>query len=147
MAGPFTPDMANGSDAVGTQFAQSGTGPVQTRPETYRMVAKISLIAAAVLVVTPAAVTMALPPKHEFGPARSVEVDGPVMGFTQLDGKIQVQLRPATTDAERAARQRVVIRSASGDEMTVPLKAGQIWASAQLTGDLSKAEALKISVE
>lgn len=111
------------------------------------MVTKLSLIAGAVLVITPAAVTVALPPKHDAGVFRSVEVDAPVIGFNQYDNRIQLQLKPATTDAERTARQRVVIRSPSGEEMHIALKTGQIWASAQLTGDFAKADTLKISVE
>jgi hypothetical protein len=111
------------------------------------MVAKITLLAAAVLVVTPAAVTVALPSKPEHSAARSVEVDGPVVGFTQLENRIQVRLSPATNEAERNARHRVFIRAASGEEITIPLKPGQTWASAELTDDLARAEALTISVD
>lgn len=147
MADHVIPDMANSGNAAGTQFARSRPGPFQTRPETYRMVAKLTILAAAILVITPAAVTLAMPSKIETSPARIVEVDGPVVGFTQLEDRIQVRLSPATTEAERNARQRVIIRSASGDEMTIPLKAGQTWASAELTADLARAEALTISVD
>ncbi len=111
------------------------------------MVTKLTILAAAVLVVTPAAVTLALPSKIESSATRSVEVDGPVVGFTQLEDRIQVRLSPATSDAERNARQHVVIRSATGEQMTIPLKAGQTWASTELTGDLAKAKALTISVD
>ena len=147
MAEVFTPRLANDGDAAGTQFARFAPGPSQTRPETYRMVAKITLLAAAILVVTPAAVTVALPSKLESTAVHSIAVEGPVVGFTQLDNRIQVRLKPATTEAERNARQRVVIRSAAGGEMTIPLKPGQTWASVELTGDLARAEALTISVD
>jgi len=111
------------------------------------MVAKLTLLAAAVLVVTPAAVTVALPSKPETSAPRSVEVDGPVVGFTQLENRIQVRLSAATTMAERNSRHRVVIHSTSGKEMTIPLKPGQTWASVELTDDLARAEALTISVD
>lgn len=143
----FTPRLANDGDAAGTQFARFAPGPSQTRPETYRMVAKITLLAAAILVVTPAAVTMALPSKIETSAGRSVEVDGPVVGFTQIENRIQVRLSPAKSEAERNARNHVVIRAASGEQMTIPLKAGQTWASAELTADLARAHALTISVD
>lgn len=147
MAGSFLLRIANSDDAAGTQLAQLKPGPSQPRPETYRMVAKITLLAAAVLLVTPAAVTMALPSKREASAMRHVEVDEPVVGFTQLENRIQVRLSPAATEAERNARHHVVIRSTSGQEMTIPLKAGQTWASAELTGDLARAQALTISVD
>ncbi|RYD92892.1 MAG: hypothetical protein EOP61_24670 [Sphingomonadales bacterium] len=111
------------------------------------MVSRITLLAAAVLLITPAAVTMALPSKHEVSAARSIAVDGPVVGVTQLHNRIQVRLDPATTEAERNTRHHVVIRSASGETMMIPLKAGQTWASAELSDALARADALTISVD
>ena len=147
MAGTFHPRLANSDDAAGMQFARFKPSPSRTRPETYRMVAKLTLLAAAVLVVTPAAVTVALPSKLEASATRSIEVDEPVVGFTQLENRIQVRLSPAASDAERSARHRVIIRATSGEQMTIPLKAGQTWASTELTADLARAHALTISVD
>lgn len=111
------------------------------------MITKLTIAAAAVLAVTPAAVTVFVPGPGAMSLARSVELTGPVTGFTQSPDRIQVRLRPAVSDAERDARKQVVIRSDGGDSLTIPLKSGQTWASAELPDSLVDADALTISVE
>lgn len=135
-----------GHDA-GTQFAKSYAGAVPTRPETYRMVAKLAILAAAVLVVTPAAVTVALPDRSETAALRSVSIKGPILSLTQSHDRIQVRLKPAATESERNARQHVIVRDADGDQLAIPLKPGQTWASAELPADLASADALEISLD
>lgn len=111
------------------------------------MITKLTIAAAAILAVTPAAVSAFVP---SIGPAtslRSVELATPVSGFTQTEDKIQVRLNPAANEAEKLARKQVVIRDTDGDTLTIPLEAGQIWASAQLPANLASADALAIDVE
>ena len=134
------------SHDAGTQFATSHAGAVPTRPETYRMVAKLAILAAAVLVITPAAVTVALPDRSEAATLRAVSIKGPILSLTQSHDRIQVRLKPADTDIERNARRHVIVRDADGDEMMIPLKPGQTWASAELPADLASADALEISL-
>jgi hypothetical protein len=137
-----------GGYSAGTQFAANTdrTGE-QTRPGRYRMAAKLAILAAAVLAITPAAVTIALPEGGAAEPQRSVSITGPILDFTQSHDRIQVRLKPAASETERDARKRVIIRDAEGDEMTISLKRGQTWASTELTADLASADALEISVD
>ena len=111
------------------------------------MVAKLTILAAAVLLVTPAAVTVMVPGPAQAPGLRSVEIGEPVQSFTQLRDRIQVRLRPAVTTAERDARKRVVLRADDGDTVTIPLKSGQTWASVELPANLADASLLVISVE
>ena len=138
---------ASGDPAAGTQFATRRAGPIQTRPETYRMVAKITLVAAAVLVVTPAAVTVMMPERVESTAARSVVLSDPILSYTQIGDRIQVRLRPAANEAERNARREVTVRTAKGDATSIPLKPGQTWASTELRNGLADADELIISVD
>ncbi len=111
------------------------------------MITKLTIAAAAVLAVTPAAVSAFVP---SLGPAtslRSVELATPVIGFTQTQDKIQVRLSPAVSDAEKHDRSQVVIRDIDGDMLSIPLAVGQIWASAELPASLASADALIIAVE
>ncbi len=111
------------------------------------MITKLTIAAAAVLAVTPAAVTVLVPGPGEIAQARFVELATPVTGFTQSPNRIQVRLQPPTSDSERDARKQVVIRDEDGDRFTIPLKRGQTWASAELPANIASAEALSISVE
>ncbi|MDP3494432.1 MAG: hypothetical protein Q8R82_15080 [Hyphomonadaceae bacterium] len=111
------------------------------------MVSKIALAAAAVLVVTPAAVTVMIPERPDSAAARSVALSDPILAFTQMGDRIQVRLRPAANEAERDARRHVMVRTAAGEEMSIPLKAGQTWASAELAGDMASSDELIISVD
>jgi len=133
--------------AAGTQFASRHAGPDQTRPETYRMVAKIALAAAAVLVVTPAAVTVMLPERADVPAARSVQLRDPILSYTQMGDRIQVRLRPAATETERNARRQVTLRTTGGEATSIPLKPGQTWASTELPPNLANADALEIVVQ
>lgn len=134
--------------SAGTQFATSATGAgEQTRPGTYRMAAKLAILVAAVLAITPAAVTIAMPEGGAAETLRSVNIKGPILDFTQSHDRIQVRLKPAATEAERNARKQIIVRDAQGDEMTIALKRGQTWASAELTADLASADTLEISVD
>lgn len=139
--------LAAGDPAAGTQFASRPAGPIQTRPETYRMVTKLALVAAAVLLVTPAAVTVMLPERQDSAAARSVELSDPILSFTQMGDRIQIRLRPAANEVERDARRQVTVRTAKGETTSIPLKAGQTWASTELTGDMADADELIISVD
>jgi len=111
------------------------------------MVAKIALAAAAVLVVTPAAVTVMLPERVDDSAAHSVVLSDPILSYTQMGDSIQVRLRPAATEAERNARQKVTVRTASGETTSIPLKPGQTWASTELKEKLADADELIISVD
>lgn len=111
------------------------------------MITKLTLVAAAVLVVTPAAVTVIVPGPMQAAALRSVEITEPVEAFTQLRDRIQVRLRPAATAAERDMRKRVILRDGDGDKISIPLKPGQTWASAELPANLASATLLIISVE
>lgn len=137
----------SGQDAAGTQLAHSHVGPMQTRPETYRMFAKLAYAAVAILVVTPAAVTVMTPPRHESAAMRSVELSDPILGFTQMDNRIQLRLRTPANDTERNARHEVMVRTNDGHEMKIPLKPGQTWASFELPANLAGAAELHISID
>ena len=110
------------------------------------MAARIAVIVAAVLVVTPA-VAGAVWSGHAdtSNLSRSVELSGPILGFTQSRERIQVRLVPP---ADHEKRSEVIVRNAAGDaSQTIPLKRGQTWASAKLSAELADASALQISVE
>jgi hypothetical protein len=111
------------------------------------MITKLTIAAAAVLAVTPAAVTVFVPSPGGMAMVRSVELATPVIGFTQSPDRIQVRLQPAASDAERDARRQVVIRDEDGDSLMIALKRGQTWASAELPANLASANALVIGVE
>lgn len=138
---------ARGSHAAGTQLASRLVGSIQSQPETHRMVAKIALAAAAVLVVTPAAVTVMIPERVDSAAARSVVLSDPILSYTQMGDRIQVRLRPAATEAERNTRRQVTVRTSGGNATSIPLKPGQTWASTELKGDLADADDLIISVD
>jgi hypothetical protein len=110
------------------------------------MITKLTIAAAAILAITPAAVTVIVPSPGKATSLRSVEMATPVIGFTQTSDKIQVRLSPAVSDADKQARNQVVIRDADGDTLAIPLKSGQTWASAELPANLASASALEISV-
>ncbi len=111
------------------------------------MVTKLAFIAVGILVVTPAAVTVMTPPRHESLVSRSVELSAPILDFTQIDDRIQLRLRTAANDAERNARRQVVVRTNEGGEMKIPLKPGQTWASFELPANLASAAELHISID
>lgn len=111
------------------------------------MITKLTIAAAAVLAITPAAVSAFVPSSGRATSLRSVELATPVIGFTQTQDKIQICLSPAATDAEKRARTKVVINDMDGDTLSIPLEAGQIWASAELPANLASADALVIAVQ
>ncbi|MBK8837722.1 MAG: hypothetical protein IPO30_03215 [Hyphomonadaceae bacterium] len=111
------------------------------------MVAKITLLAAAILVVTPAAVTVMMPERPQLAAPRSVELSDPILAFTQTGNRIEVRLRPAAGEIERHAHRKVIIRSIQGAEMDIPLAAGQTIASVELSPALARADGLAIRVE
>ena len=111
------------------------------------MLAKVALSIAALLAIAPAIVAIAWPDNREQAPARAIELHGPILGFTQSTDRIQVRLVPAKTDAEKAARSRVVIHAENGAEIEIPLQRGQTWVSVDLSAKLAGASELAISVE
>jgi hypothetical protein len=108
---------------------------------------KIAVGFAALLAIAPAVATLVWPAAEGKALDRSVELHGPIAGFTQTSDRIQVRLQPATTDAETSARLHVVIRSEGGKEFASPLHRGQTWASIELPSDLAEADQIDISVE
>lgn len=108
---------------------------------------KLALVIAAALAVAPAVATLAWPANGGAAPDRSVELHGPILGFTQTEERIQVRLQPAKTEAEKAKRTHVVIRGEDGQEFASPLQRGQTWASIELPSDLAKADQIAVSVE
>ena len=110
------------------------------------MITKLTIAAAAILAVTPAAVSAFMPSIGPVTSLRSVGLATPVTGFTQTEDRIQVRLSPASGDGEKLTRTRVVIRDTDGDVLTIPLEPGQIWASALLPANLASADTLAISV-
>ena len=111
------------------------------------MVAKIALVAAAILVVTLAAVTFMMPERPQLAALHSVELSDPILAFTQTGNRIEVRLRPAAAEIERHAHRKVIIRGTQGAEMDIPLAAGQTIASAELSPALARADGLTIRVE
>lgn len=108
---------------------------------------KLALGIAALLAIAPAVATLAWPSGRSEAPDRSVELHGPILGFTQTQDRIQVRLQPARTETEKSARAHVVIRGEDGEEFASPLQRGQTWASIELPDDLAKADQIDISVE
>ncbi len=112
------------------------------------MITKIALAAAALVAMAPAAITLLWPQEAGTGAVvRAVELHGPIASFTQSTDKVQVRLVPAATDAERNARSHVTIRDEHGDELSIPLKHGQTWISADLPAALIDAKTLDVSVD
>jgi len=111
------------------------------------MPAKIAIAAFAAVALAPAAATVFWPNLPAAGPARTVELSGPIAGFTQTRDRIQVRLVPARDEEEKRARTGILIRDAAGEEVSIPLKHGQTWASAQLPDGLAAATDLEISVK
>ena len=108
---------------------------------------KTALVLAALLAVAPAVATVAWPKETPQAPERSVELNGPILSFTQTRDHIQVRLQPARTEAEKAARDHVVIRGENGKSFASPLRRGQTWVSIELPADLADADQIDISVE
>jgi len=109
------------------------------------MAAKTAIFIASALVLTPAVASFMWPGREAAdATARSVELSGPIQSFNQTRQQIQVRLVPA---ADNEQRSQVIVRSAAGRALSIPLKHGQTWASATLPEDLAGASALQISVE
>lgn len=111
------------------------------------MAAKAVIVVAVVAAVAPAVAAVFWPAASDTGLTRAVEISGPISGFTQSHTRIQVRLTPAGTEAERNARSQVVVADADGDTLSIPLKRGQTWASAELPHNLADAASLRIRVE
>lgn len=110
------------------------------------MAAKVAIIIASAVALTPAIAALAWTNRTDAAAiSRSVELSGPILGFTQSRERIQVRLVPA---GENEQRREVVVRAAAGDaSQSIPLKPGQTWASAKLSAELAQSPALEISVE
>lgn len=135
------------ANAAGTQFASLYQAPARTgRAGGNHMAAKVAIIIASAVALTPAIAALAGQTGAETRAiSRSVELSGPILGFTQSRERIQVRLVPAEQNEQR---QEVIVRSAAGGALqSIPLKQGQTWASAKLSAELASADALKISVE
>ena len=111
------------------------------------MPAKIAIAAFSTLALVPAAATVLWPGRPPVEVARTVELHGPIASFTQTRERIQVRLAPARTEDEKRARSGILVRDAAGEEMSIPLKHGQTWASARLPDALASASGLEISVK
>ncbi len=111
------------------------------------MVAKIAFAAAAILVVTPAAVTVFMPERAPPAPVRSVDLTDPILGFSQTGDRIEVRLRPTTDATEHKTHRKVVVRNAQGTEKDIPVAPGQTVVSAELPPALAGADDLTIRVE
>jgi hypothetical protein len=133
--------------AAGTQFA--GLVPVSAvrAHEGSSMASKAMIVAGALLAATPAAIALLWPASASTEPLRSVELSGPILGFTQTHDRIQIRLRAPATPAERAARTQVIVRDAEGDELSLPLKPGQTWVAGELPEKLADSSALMVRVE
>lgn len=111
------------------------------------MPAKLAIAAFLGLALVPAAGAAFWPSRQPVEVVRTVALHGPIAGFTQTQERIQVRLVPARTEDEKRARSGIVVRDATGEEMSIPLKRGQTWASAKLPSALASASGLEISVE
>ncbi len=136
----------------GTQFAAwpatpgfpiPGTG----RPVRSKMIAKIVLVGAALLAITPAVATAFWPASPEQATLRDVDLNGPILGFTQSRDRIQVRLASDKIAKSKADYKQVTVRDQDGDVIAIPLKDGQTWATAQLPANIADATKLEISVE
>jgi hypothetical protein len=141
------PDPARVSRAAGTQLARFSSSHGLAGQRGRNRMVKTALVLAALLAVAPAVATLAWPKETGQAPERSVELNGPILSFTQTRDHIQVRLQPARTDAEREARDHVVIRGENGQSFASPLRRGQTWVSIELPGDLADAGQIDISVE
>lgn len=111
------------------------------------MAAKVAITIALALAAAPAIATLAWPNRADTGTeiSRSIELSGPIMGFSQSHERIQVRLVPL---AQNEQRSQILVRDAGGVlTQSIPLKRGQTWASAQLSAELAGASSLQISVE
>jgi hypothetical protein len=111
------------------------------------MPVKLAIAAFSTLALVPAVAAVFWPARQSDDVARTVELHGPIAGFTQTRERIQVRLVPARTEEEKRARTGILVRDAAGSEMSIPLKHGQTWASAELPDALASASGLEISVE
>ncbi|HEX5008209.1 MAG TPA: hypothetical protein VFV70_13920, partial [Hyphomonadaceae bacterium] len=71
----------------------------------------------------------------------------PIASFTQTRERIQIRLAPPRSEEEKRERRGITVRDHEGDELSIPLKRGQTWASAQLPDGLASATDLEISVK
>jgi hypothetical protein len=131
----------------GMQFAVFQQAPAYSgRTASKRMVAKAALIAAALLAITPAVAAAFWPSRSDQTTLRTVDLHGPILGFTQSRDRIQVRLVPAS-DTKHAERTQVIVRDSDGDTLAIPLKHGQTWATAKLPASIADATKLDITVE
>ena len=111
------------------------------------MPAKLALAAFSTLALVPAAAAVFWPGRQPVEVSRTVQLYGPITSFTQTQERIQVRLAPARSEEEKHMRKGITVRDAEGDEISIPLKRGQTWASAQLPDGLATASDLEISVK
>lgn len=111
------------------------------------MSSKLAILAFSVLAAVPAATAVFWPGRTPAEIIRSVELNGPIASFTQTRDRIQIRLVPARSEGEKRARSGILVRGAEGEQLSIPLKHGQTWASAELPGALAAAPDLEISVE
>jgi hypothetical protein len=111
------------------------------------MPAKFAIAAFSALALIPAAATVFWPGRQPVEVSRTVALHGPITSFTQTRERIQVRLAPALSEQEKRARNGILVRDADGDELSIPLKHGQTWASARLPDGLATASDLEISVK
>jgi hypothetical protein len=111
------------------------------------MPAKIAIAAFSTLALLPAAATVFWPGRQPVEVTRTVELNGPIASFTQTRQRIQVRLIPARSEEEKRARVGIMVRGEEGKELSIPLKHGQTWASAELPDALASASGLEISVK
>lgn len=110
------------------------------------MIKSVLIAGGLLLAAVPAGLTALWPEPAESNVPRRVEISGPIAAFTQSRDRIQVRLHPATSEAEKLARQTVIISDAHGAKLAIPLKPGQTWASGELPPALAAAGVLSISV-
>jgi hypothetical protein len=111
------------------------------------MPAKLATAAFLGLALLPATAAAFWPNREPADVVRTVALHGPITGFNQTHERIQVRLAPARTEEEKRARTGIVVRDAAGEQISIPLKHGQTWASAKLPNELAAASNLEISVE
>ncbi len=135
------------ANAAGTQFAHYAAGPARAglRPGR-KMAAKLFILAIGALATIPAAASMFWPREGE-DVMRAVELNGPFSEFNQTRDRIQLRLAPAHTEREKRDRTSILVRDGEGDELAIPLKRGQTWASAELPPALASADELEISLQ
>lgn len=111
------------------------------------MLSKLGILAFGTLAVIPAAALAMWPQASDSVPLRDIAISGPIQDFSQSRDRIQVRLLPAVTDAERQGRKAITIQDAQGDQLIIPLKPGQTWASGELPPALANSGQLDIRVE